>query len=204
MISRRQSGCFLPRVAALLFLAGSLSCARTPASRLMLPPPSDPWTRPVSIYDALDLNLYGHVTFRAWDVRRRMLEQQARDFHLDTAELQAREKAEREDWTTHADFFLAAFTPKRAWNDFDRNDSRWKVYLSGEGSERLQPESIRQASGQDAPDATQAGSTAWSETYMIRFRRPAGSDGQPLEDSAMAARYRLAITGPLGEAEIRW
>ncbi|MBI2059150.1 MAG: hypothetical protein HYT87_05200 [Nitrospirae bacterium] len=184
----------------LAFFSGCLG--RTPPDKLVLPPASDRWTKDVRVYDALDVNLEGYITYHSLDLRERAVARQTLDFHLGTQEVASRREKARKEWEQNADFYLSAFTPKRTWNDFDRRDSHWRIYLVGPDGARVEPAKIQKSSKDDAADLHPA--EEWNRTYLIRFNRPSDKDKRPLTDDVLVRDYRLVVTGPLGEAVIKW
>lgn len=186
----------------LLALLAFACAGRTPAPRLLLPPPSDEWTRKIEIHDALDLQLHGKVHYFSRAVRLAAVADEAKAHHLTETEVRARESDQLEEWGKFAEFRLSVFTVKRSWNDFDRVDSKWRIYLVQEGTgAKLRPESVQGSAAEFAEESSPA---PWNRGYRIRFERPRDPGGEPLPDSALLESYSLVLTSALGEAAVRW
>ena len=66
----------------------SSSClGRTSPDKLMLPPANDRWTKELRVYDALDVNLEGYITYHSLDLRERTIARKKLDFHLGAQEV---------------------------------------------------------------------------------------------------------------------
>lgn len=178
------------------------ACAGSRSGRLMLPPPTDRWTREIAVYDALDLRMHGYVSFQSLDLQLSNLRQREAAYRLSAAQVAEERTALESDWGAFAEFRLSAFTPKRGWNDFGQTGSHWKIYLVDGSGLLVEPSSVQI---ERIPDSVESPRTAkWNRMYRIRFDRPAGTDAKPMSDDRLLADYHLLITGPLGRAEVRW
>ncbi len=163
----------------------------------------DRWTRSVRIYEDLDTRMYVSATYMVPALRRAYVEEYGRRYLLGRELKEALLKKETEEARKENRFFLSVFTPFERWNDLDRPDSIWRLYLEDDRGRRLKPLSIRRVKEEDPVIREFYPSLdLWSFGYIVTF--PASTeDGGPFPGKGAKA-ITLIITGVLGKAELRW
>jgi hypothetical protein len=163
------------------------------------------WTRSVKIYDGMVARIYLNATYKTPSFRDAYVERYAKSLELEPDYRAALAEREREVSERFNEFFITVYTPEAAWDDLDRADSVWRLYLeTGEG-ERLSPVSVTRA----APAAVSVLRELfpyfdpWSTAYIVKFPRysHAGLSPVPSEDTGS---IRLVVTGILGKGELEW
>ena len=161
------------------------------------------WTRSVRVYEDLDTRIYVSATYRVSALRRAYVEEYAERYLLSEDLKEGLLRKEMEEAEGVNEFFLAVFTPDERWNDLDREDSVWSLYLVDDRGRRLLPISIRRIREEDPVIREFYPSLdLWSFGYMVRF--PAYTeDGEPFPGPDTRS-VTLIITGALGRAELTW
>jgi len=162
------------------------------------------WTREARIYRGFDVELIAQATFKAVPFRKAYAEEYARVYLLtDTARtrLEDDQKAAAE---RYHDFILAAFVPEIKWNDFDKKDSVWKVYLTTDGQTLLEPLEIRRIRKVDAAISHfYPFVTPWKVVYRLRFPGTYSGTAVPVIDTDEKS-VSLVFTGVRGKATMQW
>ncbi|HHL39555.1 MAG TPA: hypothetical protein ENJ37_03515 [Deltaproteobacteria bacterium] len=161
------------------------------------------WTKGRKIYEELESRLYIYATYKSPAFRRAYVDEYARRFLLDDDLKAVMVQRELEAAERSNEFLVSAFTPDERWNDFDRRDSIWRLYLD-DGSARVEPIEIRRLDGGN-PLLTELFPyiDPWSVVYLVRFPRygPAGEGPIPGKG---AAALKLIVAGAKGGGELLW
>lgn len=192
-------------VAASLFLAAG--CTRQSAVKRFVgwegpyeggtyPPVFEKWTRESRIYRGLDLELLVHATYQSGNFQRAYVKEYARVYQFNetqTAALQTEQDARARRFH---EFMIAAYVPDKKWDDFNRKESSWKIYLDlGDGTQ-IPAESIEKKK----PDAKMKHFfpyiSPWKSVYRVRFPKA--------PSMAEEGIIRLGITGVRGRIEMEW
>jgi hypothetical protein len=162
------------------------------------------WTREGRIYAGFESRLVAYVTYRGWEFREAYVREYVKRYEMDSYQEDKLLADERTSHEAVEEFFLAVYTPDTKWNDLDKNNSIWNLYLKNDRGERVNPIDIKRVDEDSAlikefyPQMD-----LWSYGYIIRFPKYAEVSETPLlgEDTPS---FKLIITGVLGKTEIRW
>jgi len=162
------------------------------------------WTQSDRLYNQLETIAGMDAFYRSWLVRKSFVEEYAQAMLLPDSEKQEKLKFEREDSERFEDFLLAVYTGKEEWNDLEKNNSIWSLFLTYESSARLQPYRIERYDPDPAVrERFYPFMSPWKKVYRVRFLRPA-----PAVEGAAAQGYqgpiRLVVTGFLGQMAFSW
>ena len=164
----------------------------------------DRWTREARIYRGFDVELIAAATYKTAAFREAYAEEYGRVFLLSDAERAKLDQDQRVAAEQYHDFLLAAFVPDKKWNDFDKRDSVWKLYLTTDGQKHLDALEIRRIRKVDAATHHFYPSvTPWKVVYRIRFPRVYPETGEPvigINDTSVS----LVLTGVQGKTAMLW
>ena len=99
------------------------------------------------------------------------------------------------------EFFFSAATNDHRWNDFDEDDSIWRVTLTGDGGEPVDGKVIRIRTTANVR-VIYPYISDFARTYAARFPRT-DRNGRPVISSASTG-FELKFVSALGEAQLRW
>lgn len=162
------------------------------------------WTKEARIYRGLDMELIVSATFKSADYRKGYAREYAETYLLsDEDELKFKRDQMKAAEEFH-DFVMAAFIPDDKWNDFEKKDSIWKIYLSNDKNDRISPLEIRKLNKKD-PVVGQFFPyvSPWRQVYALRFA--VTMPGQ--EEAFISADTRsitLTLTGVRGTCDMFW
>ncbi len=196
---------FIPIVFILSFFLGASGCSIKSAShdadanyikRL------HDWTRSVKVLEGLSTRLYLSATYKTMDFRAAYVERYSAAYEVDEEARLKLLKKEEADAAMFDDFFVVAYTPRKEWNDLDKKDSMWRLFLQDSAGRRIEPASISKVS-RVAPLVKEffPHLDEWSIAYEVRFLKSAAEDGEnPDRDGSV----KLMITSVLGKGELAW
>lgn len=162
------------------------------------------WTKEARIYRGFDMELIVSATFKSADYRRGYAKEYARTYLLsDEDELKFEQDQIKAAEEFH-DLVMAAFIPDNKWNDFEKKDSIWKIYLTNDKNDRISPVEIRKLNKKD-PVIRQFFPyvSPWRQVYALRF--PVKMPGR--EEAFISADTRsitLTVTGVRGTCDMTW
>jgi hypothetical protein len=165
---------------------------------------SGAWSREARIHRGLGVELIVSATFKSEQFRRAYADEYARAYMLTPEKKEQFLEAQLVAATHGHEFLMASFVPERKWNDFDKGNSMWKLYLVNDQNERVVPVEVRKVKQNDAvtphffPHIT-----PWKSTYTVRFPRNIPASNQPIIKDATKG-VKLVITSVLGTAEMDW
>lgn len=162
------------------------------------------WTREGRIYKGFDVELIAAATLKTPAFRDAYTDEYGRLFHLTAVERENLRRDQQEAGQLFMEFVLAAYVPEAKWNDFNRPDSMWKLYLKvGEG-ELLRPLEIRKLrKGKATTRHFFPYATPWKSVYLVRFALGADASGQP-PGGGSNPPVKLVIASVRGTAEMAW
>ena len=165
---------------------------------------SDAWSREARIHRGLEVELIVSATFKSEQFRRAYADEYAEAYMLTPALKKDFLEGQLVAATRGHEFLIACFVPERHWDDFERGNSMWKLYLVNDQNERVAPVEVRRVKQKDAvtphffPHIT-----PWKSTYTVRFPRNIPASNQPvIKDTTKGVK--LVITSVLGTAEMEW
>lgn len=162
------------------------------------------WTRQTRIYRGLELELIVDGTFQSHQFRSAYATEYIRAYKLVGTEKEKLIQAQKDASNYYHDFFIAVYVPEKKMNDFSAGDSIWRLYLSVDGKDQIQPIEIRKIKKIDAiirhfyPYMT-----PWKSLYLVRFPVKApGTSTKVIGEETVS--IKLIITSVLGDAEMVW
>jgi hypothetical protein len=164
----------------------------------------DEWTREARIHRGLELDLIVSATFKSEAFRRAYADEYARAYKLTPERKERLVEDQLEAVTRSHEFLVASFVPEKAWDDFDRANSMWKLYLLNDQNERVVPVEVRKVRKQDAvtphffPYIT-----PWKSVFTVRFPYSIPTTNQPIIKENTKS-IKVIITSVLGTAEMGW
>lgn len=162
------------------------------------------WTRSAKIYEGFEARLHISATFKDISFRRSYTDRYAESNSLSEEYRRALSEREAAAVEEYNEFFVSAYTPEERWNDFDRADSVWKLYLEDGSGAKLKPVSIKKVDVSDPlireffPYLD-----LWSKGYIVRFPKYSEAGEAPIP-SGDTEYLRLSVTGVLGRGELVW
>ena len=164
----------------------------------------DQWSQQARIHHGLEVQLIVSATFKSADFRRAYADEYAAAYEL-TAEEKRRfvEDQMKASHLSH-EFLLATFVPEKRWDDFDKVDSMWKLFLVNDEGQRVVPVEVRDVKRQK-PVLSHFFPyiTPWKSVYMVRFPCNISESNSPIIGDK-TKKIRLIITSVLGTAEMHW
>ena len=164
----------------------------------------DAWTQEGRIYDGLLTKLISKVTFKSDAFRQAYTEEYARLYNLEGSEYDKLLMDQRKEAEQYHDFVIAAYVPEKKWDDFSKETSMWKIYITRDQLEQIRPLEIRKQKNKDPiMDYFYPYMTTWKSIYHVRF--PAfdpKTDNQLMGNPADA--LTLVMTSVIGSVEFKW
>lgn len=164
----------------------------------------DKETRSAKIYSGLDAILFMTATYKTMEFREAYVDLYVKGYEVDRTYREALLERAREDNDKYNEIFFTAYTPEPKWNDFDRRDSVWRLYLEDSEGNRLIPVSVTKV---DAGDPLVKRFfpyfDPWSSGYLVRFPKYSVTGTEPIP-GPKTAFLKLVVTGVLGRGEIEW
>jgi hypothetical protein len=158
------------------------------------------WTREDRLYDGLESKLFVHATFHSPEFRKNFLLRHP-DVYGRGSETARRLALTLPDAVEEIEFFFSAFTSDIKWNDFDQEDSIWRVILQGTNSEAVDGQVSRIKTTANLR-AIYPFVTDFARTYVVRFPRT-DAGGRPVISSA-SHEIGLQFLSALGGAKLIW
>jgi hypothetical protein len=165
---------------------------------------SDDWSREARIHRGLEVQLIVSATFKSEAFRTAYAEEYAAAYELTSEKKEQFVADQLKAAQLGHEFVMAAFVPEEKYDDFDRANSVWKLYLVNDKNERVAPVEVRKLRQQEAfsphffPYVT-----PWKSVYTVRFPCSIpGTDRLIIDDDTQA--IKLVIRGVLGAAEMDW
>ncbi len=138
-----------------------------------------------------------NAVYRNMEFREGYVHEYAKAYQLTKTEedaMLAKEKAQDEN---ELSFYLFAYTEEDKWNNFDKANPAWKIYLKDDKSNRLEPISVKKFTLEPSlhfiyfPMVSQ-----WMKGYEVSFPKNI--------DVANAKSLTIILTGFLGNTELIW
>jgi hypothetical protein len=199
-------------IAASILLQTSCAGPRKPVS-LGAPkkaPPADDykswlkrWTRSTTLLRQFTTALTVFATLRSPQFEAAYIAKREKVFHLPkrtVAELRSNYQA---SWKDELTFVVVAATHDLAWNDFDRKDSQWRLFLSNDAGDQVDPKKVRlQRRITETDREFFPHIDMFYQLYHISFPKTL-PDGRPLIKKGIR-KLSLRFTGAIGTAELSW
>ncbi|MEE9613363.1 MAG: hypothetical protein V3W31_00225 [Thermodesulfobacteriota bacterium] len=161
------------------------------------------WTTGQKIYEGVEARLYIYATHKSAAFREAYVDEYARRYQFDDDMKRVLLQREREAAERYNEFFVAAYTPRSEWNDFEKGDSLWRLYLEGGSGERVSPVEVERLEPDQILREFFPYFDPWSVAYIVRFPRYAPGGGEvPLVGEGEA--MKLIVTGIKGSGVLEW
>ncbi len=155
------------------------------------------WTRSETVYSQFETRVTISATYRSKDFRTAYLREYDRLYDLTKADKAQQEALHAEFASEYREFFFYAYLPEKNDNDFDRQNSIWKVFLINEKGERIVPLEIRRVE-KVTPVVEQFFPYVhkyYGSCYNLKFPADGDTAGKPLQ---------LVFTSVLGKVTLEW
>jgi hypothetical protein len=163
----------------------------------------DRWTRSEEIYDGLNSIAFMHATYKTKSFREAYAGLYTEIYQLDERYGATLMERELDLSSMYNEFFVSFFTTNEKWNDLDREDSIWRLYLVDSTGARVSPEAVTRLEATAVIREFFPYLDLWSAAYSVKFpRRHLEASG--VIPSQEAEYIRLIVTGVLGKGELEW
>ncbi|MCB9479433.1 MAG: hypothetical protein H6683_07095 [Deltaproteobacteria bacterium] len=163
---------------------------------------NDEWTRRGKVYTNFETELVIDATFYAKPYRDALRAEKARAELLppsEIAELQKKDELELEQMVF---FFVSAYTPNRTWNNLNKDEPSFRLWLIDVDGRQVAPTRIQRVSLQRKADLLyHPPMHNWAKTYEVSFPRH-DEEGNRLRLSGGDVKFVAA--GVQGNAELVW
>lgn len=150
-------------------------------------------TRNKKIYDGFMNKMDVSATIHNQTVNKALLDQGARIYQWDATQY-SEEKAKSEGLqAAKSEFFLSFFVPERKWDDLNKPQTKWKIFLDV-GGKRYEGKAVRWKANLSEVQSFYPHHTRWNTAYRLSFDVPT----RELD----ANSSRLTITGPVGVVQL--
>jgi hypothetical protein len=144
------------------------------------------------------------ATYKSVEFRRAYAQEYAHAYKLTTKEEERFVADQLKAATLEHEFLMASFVPDKKWDDFDKANSMWKIYLVNDNDERVVPVEVKKVKDKTAVTAHFFPYvTPWKSAYTVRF-----PNNMPATNQAIVKGHtktiKLVIAGVLGTAEMGW
>jgi hypothetical protein len=157
------------------------------------------WTREARSYAGIDLQLLVVATYRSDPFETAYVSEYSKIHKLDPLETERMKGDQAKGTRQYYQFLVAAYVPEKRLDDFGRDDSIWRIYLTVD-NRRIEPTEVKKMKFADAKIAHFFPYvTPWKSAYRIRFPKP---HGQP--ENSIGKKIRLDIAGVAGNVSLDW
>lgn len=162
----------------------------------------DNWTRTGKIYHNFATQAIVSATYFALPFRRAFAAEWGRAYDLPMAEREQVLAEQIDHAKKRVEFIVSFYTPKERFNDLDKPDSSWRLWLIDAQGVKVEAAKIERLRIRHKKEYLFFPSyTEWSRLYRVYF--PAvGLDGQSLVTESGAVTLR--VTGVEGMANLVW
>jgi hypothetical protein len=162
------------------------------------------WTRQTRVHHGFEVEFIIDATFKSKAFRRAYADEYG-EAHKLTAQ---QKKTFLEEQLLQADSYheiqMASFVPEKKWNEFDKPQSMWKLYLVNDRDERVEPVAVKKLKKRDAIVAHFFPYvTPWKSVYVVTFPYRIPGTNRPLV-SENTSNLTMVIASVLGTAEVIW
>jgi len=136
------------------------------------------------------------------EVRRAWVARRAQAFDWSAARRQKELADQEKEFAAHIVIAASVYVPERKWNDLDRPNPTWRVYLVNAQGQRLPPLDVRRISQRTAiNEAIHPFWDPWSHLYLAKFAW-ADKEGRPFLAPG-EKEATLLVTGPPGRMQLK-
>jgi len=164
----------------------------------------DAWTQEKHIYDGLATKLISKATFKSAAFRQAYIAEYARLYKIEGPEYDKLVADQEKAALDYHDIVIAAYVPEKDWNDFSKEKSLWKIYMTRDHVEQIRPLEIRRMKNKDLTvDYFYPYVTTWNSIYHVRFPVNDPKTGHQLMQDPFDT-FSLIMTSVLGSVEFKW
>lgn len=198
------SGALRGLVPLLLLLVLGACSASQEAVRPEYSEELEDWTRTVKVFEGFETRLYFSATYKSPSFRESYIDRYVESYGLGESYRSALIEREAEQGDRYNEFFFTAYTPVDEWNDFDKKDSIWRLYLEDDTGARLAPVSITKLDSSDPVlRAFFPYFDLWSSAYSVKFPKYSEAGTAPIPGPDTGS-IKLIATGIIGKGELVW
>ena len=162
------------------------------------------WTREGRIYDGLSTKLISKATFKSAVFRQAYAAEYTRLYKTEGPEYDKLVADQQKAATDYHDFVIAAYVPQKSWDDFSKETSMWKIYLTRDAVEQIRPLEIRKLKKKDPKlDYFYPYITTWKSSYHVRFPTLDPKTGNQILENPNDT-VTLVMTSVIGSVEFTW
>ncbi len=162
------------------------------------------WTKEAKVYQNFETKLITGVTFKSWEFRQAYVEKYAQIYLLEAEKKREMLEEERMISSEVNEFFLSIYAPGRELDDFNKDDSDWKIYLLDDLGNILEPTEIEKVKEKlSLLQELYPYITPWSSQYKLSFPQNLPGTQEPFI-TAETGYIKLVITSPGTRAEMTW
>jgi len=162
------------------------------------------WTQEGRIYDGLSTRLISKATFKSAAFRQAYSAEYARLYKLEGSEYDTLVADQQKEAVDYNDFVFAAYVPEKHWDDFSKETSMWKIYITRDNGKQIRPLEIRKLKRKDPiTDYFYPYITTWKSIYHVRFPMFNPKTGSQLMDDPYDT-VTLVMTSVIGSVEFNW
>ena len=132
--------------------SGSCRAASLSQKKMLYRDVFDAWTQEGRIYHGLSTKLISKATFKSAVFREAYAAEYARLYKLEGSEYDKLVADQQKAATDYHDFVIAAYVPEKNWDDFSKETSMWKIYITRDDVEQIRPLEIRKLKKKDPID----------------------------------------------------
>jgi len=164
----------------------------------------DKWSREARIHHDFEVELIASATFKSKEFRRAYSKEYAKAYKLNSQERNQFIENHVGAAKLGHEFLMAIFVPRKEYDDFEKAQSMWKIYLITDEDKRTAPSEIRRIKRKDAVRSHFFPYiTPWKSVYVVRFPYNAGKNGKEMIGN-VKRQIKLVITSIVGTAEMVW
>jgi len=162
------------------------------------------WTRSAKVFDGIDARIYLSATYKDTSYIAAYVLRYSKAYKLDEDYAMALSERELGEADKYNEFFISVYTPDESWNDLEKRDSIWRLYLEDGTGARLLPVSItRVDKGDPLVREFFPYFDMWSAAYRVKFPRYSETGTEPIPND-LTGYLRLTVTGIMGEGTLEW
>jgi hypothetical protein len=212
----QRCGCYLRALAVIALCSAASGCSGRPPA-VTLAQPQHPWTaknyyralerwtrdKAITVIAELNTTLRVSATLFSPEFNTAYAAKRARMFKLPRREQQQLEQRLARLWQQSYPFVMITATHDARWNDFERRNSQWRLWLTNDRGERVAPLAIERTRKLSQTEvALFPHLQMFYQFYKVRFPKKLPS-GRPLV-RGNTRRLKLIVTGSLGTASLVW
>ncbi|MBZ0271799.1 hypothetical protein K8I61_07160 [bacterium] len=161
------------------------------------------WTRMDTIYRNFETELIVHATYYSAEFREALRLERARAEKIIPDELARLAGSDREELERSARFLVSTYTPVAKWNNLDKANPSFRLWLVDVNGRKIAPTSIRERKIRLRAELMQYPYVStWSKAYEVVFPREDAISGETLD--LKGGTFTLFAAGMQGEAKMEW